>query len=604
MKLSVSKNVGVMKNKLILENIRIKNFLSVKDELYFDFLSHSGLNYVYGYNKDINDDIKNGVGKSTIFVHAVLFALYGKVNKINKGNLVNRVAGKTAEVVLNFSIDDYSYRIECGIKPTYCRLYRSSAEVPDEDITCASIKETYDYIENEILRVPFIIFTNSIILSNTDATSLFELSKSDREALINSIFNVSVFGDMLESVKKDYNTLHKDMTSERNIYNSKSETLQELTEKEKNFDKEKQEKIDEYNKCIRDINNQINTIQSGIEKVDNIDECKANFQKYKVIKDKTTETFRNIAIKVQEHKKEIEVNKSFIQKYKQIFDIVCTDCTSKLNTIIAYTTNLANIKKLENSITALEEKRDAIHEKTRTVDREYNRLEFLITQYEKNDTKYKQIEQLKNKICLLADRLNTETVKVSPYNEMIAEYTQDIDTRKHLLENKSEELAYLEYVKYILSEDGVKSYVLTELVELLNERISQYLEKLGCDYTLIIDNNFDFQFVTTTGVSDYWNFSSGERRRLVLATIFAIKDILMSQGTLDCNILCCDELFDGAICSYACDQLMKELKLESAEKTIFLISHRESISSAQFDNEIVLEKYNGNTSIIKDDQCE
>ena len=111
-------------NNIHFNYITIKNFISIGAEVKLDFNDYSGMNYVFGFNKDLN--VKNGSGKSAIFIDAILFALFNKTSKgIRKSYIPPRLVGKDCLVVINFDIDNINYTIENAVRPTYIKLYRS-----------------------------------------------------------------------------------------------------------------------------------------------------------------------------------------------------------------------------------------------------------------------------------------------------------------------------------------------------------------------------------------------------------------------------------------------------------------------------------------------
>jgi len=145
-------------------------------------------------------------------------------------------------------------------------------------------------------------------------------------------------------------------------------------------------------------------------------------------------------------------------------------------------------------------------------------------------------------------------------------------------------------------------YLIHDRDRLLLE-LRKYLEEMGCEYTAIFDPNFGCTFITTTGPCEYDNFSAGERRRIDIATTFAFRDLLFGQGTLQSNVLICDEIFDVSIDEFCVNSIIKLLKDEAETQTIYIISHRECIDSeGDFDNVIELKKEGGFTSIVSDVQ--
>jgi len=166
-------------NKIIFNTISIQNFKSIGPKMEFDFSKHNGLNYIYGTNLDINGTT-NGVGKSTIFVDAILFALYGKTLKnTNNAYIANRVLlGKKIEtnVTLNFTVAGRNYEGVSTIRPggstVKFRLFEDGIE-----ITKSTISKTREFLKKEILKCSFGLFVNSVILSASNSYNFFGMKK-------------------------------------------------------------------------------------------------------------------------------------------------------------------------------------------------------------------------------------------------------------------------------------------------------------------------------------------------------------------------------------------------------------------------------------------
>ena len=187
--------------KVTFTRLFIKNFLSVGEtpvEIRFD----KGFNIITGYNKDEND-IKNGVGK-TLIIDALYFAIFGSTLRelSNQSYIINRQNGKHCKVILEFDNNSSRHNqehfiIERGLAPKSLTISKNGA-----DKTKSSIPETNKYIR-EVLSANEDIFQNCIIMRANNTIPFMLKSKPSKKNFIESIFNLSIFSDMLKDVRED-----------------------------------------------------------------------------------------------------------------------------------------------------------------------------------------------------------------------------------------------------------------------------------------------------------------------------------------------------------------------------------------------------------------
>ena len=97
----------------------------------------------------------------------------------------------------------------------------------------------------------------------------------------------------------------------------------------------------------------------------------------------------------------------------------------------------------------------------------------------------------------------------------------------------------------------------------------------------------------------YYNFSSGERKNIDIAIMFAFMDLQKLQGNFDCNLLAIDELIDGCLDEEGVKNVLNILieKNEKYGKYVYLITHRKEALKYATGEIITMSKQNGKTSI-------
>ena len=154
---------------------------------------------------------------------------------------------------------------------------------------------------------------------------------------------------------------------------------------------------------------------------------------------------------------------------------------------------------------------------------------------------------------------------------------------------------HLEILRDACSENGVKRFIIKDIIKLLNSLIQKYLNEIGCDFLVYFDEAMDFTFLTQSGECEFSNFSAGEKQRIQISTMLAFRDLILN-GKLHSNIFSIDEMLDMNVDSICIENVMKILKRKSIEsnQNIFIISHRqETTESVVFNHIIEVIKENG-----------
>ena len=224
--------------KITFKNIQIHSFMAFEDEV-FDFSKNYGMTLIQGKNNDIPNEV-NGSGKSTIF-QSLTYVLFGQIQSgIKNQNIVNRHAkDKDMRLVLDFSVDDVDYRIARGLnkgKNSYLNLYKIDGD--EVDITLSTIAETQYFIEKQILHCDMSMFLRTILLTADNTYNFYTLKKADKKEFVEKLFDISIFGDMYNSIHKDLLALDKNIFSHQNQLIVLNKNAEMYESKKISFEKE------------------------------------------------------------------------------------------------------------------------------------------------------------------------------------------------------------------------------------------------------------------------------------------------------------------------------------------------------------------------------
>jgi DNA repair exonuclease SbcCD ATPase subunit len=508
-----------------------------------------------------------------------------------------------------FTTRGKQYHVINGASPAFCTIEVLNGETW-ENISKSTMAESQMFLTDEILRSSYLMFKKMNVLSIGDNESIYQMTKASKRDFIENVFNLKVFGEMFKMVKTDYNKIDKLILQEQSKFNQLEKDVLVYADKIKNFETDKANRVANVDKQIAELKKTSGTLLH--EEVDVDEKINTLNKAYDQLTDKQAQLvdaqnkLNNKVIKATSDKKHTEAD---INKYANIYDMVCDCCQKKLDDCLGLADNKENIKSLDDVITLCTEKKEAISEalkkitdKSDVIKSNIRKLESKRSESERNK---RLIESNKAKLELLEKSLEEEKNKTSNFDDLYEQYNKEKDELYTELSKKIDRRNYLNMLKSILSEDGVKKHIISTLINALNNRIASYLEEMGSEYTVIFDPNFECQFLTTTGECEFNNFSAGEKMRLNHATMFAFQDIISTQGNLRTNILYCDELIDVSVDPVAIHAFLGILKRKTEEgKTIYLISHREAVSEDQFDNIIEVKKEGGFTQIVSDPQGE
>ena len=101
---------------------------------------------------------ENGVGKSTIS-DVITFGLYGKLEGKKMKDIPNRTNG-AAWMKITFEQNGRTYEVERGLAPNIFELY-IDGNIYDQ----AGKKNVQEYLADDILKIPYYVFNNTISLS-------------------------------------------------------------------------------------------------------------------------------------------------------------------------------------------------------------------------------------------------------------------------------------------------------------------------------------------------------------------------------------------------------------------------------------------------------
>lgn len=585
-----------------------KNFLSFGDDPVSIDL-RPGVNAIVGINYD-KEDSKNGVGKSSV-LELLYYSLYGStLREIPKDYIQNSFTKKRCDVSLVFEINSNNeiaeYKIVRKLNPTKCLLFKN-----DQDITRSTLAKTNAHIQ-ELIHTPATVFRNSVIMSVNTALPFMALPKTDKRKFVESVLGLEVFTQMVLKARDDYSIAKKDYE----IAYTKFEQVQnELVFNQSQLDNYENIKLERINKLkekkqvlsddIEKLNSKITVITLADTELD-----KQKLEKF----DKELQQLNDRKTKLQTKISTIQAeSNSIVKQIKQLQTNkdVCPTCSREyseehvdhISQLIAKhnediqkfsqaETKIKNaLKELENDILSIETAKKTCSENIENLNQTINN----------NKAFDLSINHLKSNLKDVIDEM--EIINKEQNNALkgkVSSLKQTAEDLQQSVNKFNNDLNVLETVKFVISEEGIKSFIVKKILKVLNSRLASYLKKLEANCLCQFNEFFDEEIIDENSQEkSYFNFSGGERKRIDLACLFAFADIRRLQGDVNFSTVFYDELLDSSLDDKGVSltlRLLRERFNENGE-SCYIITHRGPEVTTKAEHTISVTKRNGITTV-------
>ena len=599
--------------RILFKKISVTNFLSVGEQsLILNF--NTGISLITGENRD--EGGRNGVGKSTI-VESLYWCLFGNtMREIKRDQIVHDQNNNTSSVVLEFDITT-SDKTDSYVLSRYINPNKVNLTCNDTDITRSSMPKTDELIK-EIIGATEEVFQNAVIMSANNTLPFMAQKKVDKRKFVEGILRLGIFGEMLLQIRSDYNENKRVYDMTLSHFTDKQKNLsvyQQQFEKAENARKTKilnlEDKIKNNSNRITEISNfsdievTIQNLESQINKKENVLKELDSLQKDCETKSlnlwKEKQEIELQLIQTQKEIKSLENSQAFCPLCKrdyENYDKSHVDCVLE-KTKQQETELKTSFKKIEKEISTQNKSCSKISSTKEKIEKEIKQdlnqkqsfalISQEITQLRSRNTEIekeiKEISELDNAFTSLIDQTNKEIIKLE----------EDIS-------NLNKKISILESAKYIVSEEGVKTFIVKKMLNVLNGRLNFYLQSMDAPCKCIFNEMFEETIYNKNGKEcSYFNFSGGERKRIDLAILFMFQDLLRSQSGTSFSLSIYDELFDSALDEKGVDKILSVLseRVKKYGENIYIISHNKAAIKSNFDQVLLLQKLNGKTSILQ-----
>lgn len=518
---------------------------------------------------------ENGAGKTSIS-QVITFALYGKVEGKKLKDIPNRINGNAWTKV---TLDNYGVEVvvERGLSPNTFKLIVNGTEYDK-----AGSRSIQEYLEDDIIGIPYYVFNNTLLLSINDFKSFIKMSPSDKRAIVDKIFGFHILNQMRDILKTESrkirqvldNTIGKISSLESSIQNSYKE-MENLTDE-----------IKEQTK------NKIIDLKKSLDKFSSLsDHHKDLVREFKAEEDNLKSVLNDSSIAVSSYR--LKVN-DITKKLHLYAHDKCPTCESDLNSDfhseLKKELSLEK-KKLEDKLEISEGNLTKYQEDEKEINKKKSSL------IEKGIKIKSSTEDFQQKIKELeSEDSNNQTEALE---RLVKNLQGDLDNFSSEKIKSEEKFIWLKTIDDILGEKGVKQMAIKTILPSLNSEIMELLTKMHLDYRVIFDEEFNASIYHMGIEISSQTLSTGEMKKVDFVVLIAIMK-LMKMKFSNINLLFLDELFssvdpDGV---YAILNILKNTCRELG-LNIFVINHA-PMPHEIFDWKMEIQKNNNFSSLSID----
>ena len=546
-----------------IKSIAFKNFASYGNrlqEIKFDG-QHGAFYVVTG---------ANGAGKSTIS-DVIKYGLYGRLDNKKNKDIPNRFNGNMYVKIVVEKQPGIEAVIERGLAPNFFRL-----SVNGKDYDQAGKRNVQDFLEEEILGMPYYIFNNIVSLSINDFKSFLGMNPHDKRQIIDRLFGLEMLAHLrwhvkehLKGIRDGISNVETEISVLQRTVEKSNQELEILFEKLKSADEEKKHQLIENIQKVQEYITQADIRLTDIEEKDS----------------KLRSALRDINKNLSDKQYELRAKQEKDALYK---NDCCPTCGSDLHTDYHKSLmeeNTEEIRMLGQELTLIKESQKKLEENGQKIEDIKKDLN------SKKASAKMKISTFQKDLSFLSQ----EAVKDEQTSSLKSIIT-DSETKKHdAIRKKDEEekkATFYKIIEEVFGDRGVKLSAIKRIIPVLNQEIRKVLKDLNVDYRVSFEEDFSVKIMHMGYDVSADQLSTGERKKVDFAVIIALIRIMKIKFH-GLNLIFLDEIF-SSIDGDGIWHILKVLSNASKELGLhtFVINHS-NLPTEVFDYRVEIEKKNG-----------
>ena len=512
-----------------LNNVTIENFLSVKEST-VDFEDFSELVRVIGVNKDTYPKSSNGAGKSCL-IEAVAFALFGRtIRKTTEKSITNSHTKGKCKVTL--TVND-NVVIERTKKPPMLKV-----TVNGESYTQESIQATQKYLES-FLNINQSVFLASIVFGQGNSTNFLTSSAEEKRNIIQNFLNVSDLFNERHKIKSLKSAHLTDKKVALTLQEDSSEKLEKLISQKKDLVK-----------LGKKVDSMFSSEKAGFIRAHSLSEIRELERDYR---DVETEYYSTLS-QIEDKESMVSRAESRIVNAKGGACEHCNKVSFKMWTAMKSDESL--IKETTKEVNKLSKTRKILKDTLVEIEIPIGAEDF---------EEIERVKDIERDLKSIAALIKDERKVYKKHSKEVSTTTKNYDLMR--------------FWETAFSEQGLVRYIVRNILSFFNERSNYYLGFLtGGNFSITFSELLHDEIKNNGSAVFFDALSGGEKKKVSLAVMLALNDLLVLSGKERSNIIFFDEIADS-LDDEGIKGLYELIQQITSSKRLFVITHNENLTS-------------------------
>lgn len=510
---------------------------------------------------------ENGAGKSTIS-DVITFGLYGKLENKKLKDIPNRSNG-SAWMKITLEQNGKIYEIERGLDPPVFELY-----INGQHYDRAGQRNVQDIITDDILRIPYYVFNNTISLSVNDFKSFLKMSTSDKKQIIDKIFGFYILNEMRDILKEE----------SKNVKSHIEQLTGEILATGKSIANSQRELDELQKKLVENAGQEIEETEETLKNYKQL--LKLHVEKLKTFKTKEKSVQDGINKAYQIYSEGVTTLKEIDKKLSLYNNEKCPTCASDFSSDF-HRSIFDGLSEQRISMSAQNEELKRNYEDAKSLQEKVSsEKNELFTKGGKIETSIRGLEE---KLKTLKTSKNNE--QVNSIKKLLTSASEDLENHNIDKSKWGERGEWLRTIDEVLSEKGVKQLAIRSILPSLNREILNTLLSLHLPYKVVFNEEFNSQIFHLGEEISTHTLSTGEMKKVDFAVLVAIIKLMKIRFS-SINILFLDEIFSSVDPDGVHSILTTLRKIcDELQMNIFVINHA-PMPTEFFDYKVEITKKN------------
>lgn len=471
----------------------------------------------------------------------------------------------------NGDIDVLKTEKQKEIQDKYNEIKRLEATYSSMSMTISDMKKDKQVAQDKKKEIE----DNIAYLTNNDVCSQCgSVYKGNKKEL-----HIKELQDKLATIDDSINAIEYDIKKKETEQKECKKEIDLLTKQMNDMEFELKKMIEDLQK-ITDLNKDIETIRKVIL-VNSFDEN--TYEKIKKEFDEIKVKYKEALVEMVKYEELGELFEKMEQLEKDLASSKSYEDSIKELEI--------EIENINEEIKKLQKKKEEEQKKFDEINKEFEELKEQKENKDSVETNIKAKEELLKEILSKIDeKPESKTIYKNVKERKIAV--------KSAIEEKNLEYENLTMLLNILGDNGIKKYIISRYLLLINNICNKYLTALQSEFYVVFNNKKGlFVDVMKRGMEvSYKSLSNGQSKKVNLAILFTFIEFLRIKNNSNFPMIFLDEMFDGSLSSEELKIALTEVKKNIPYVNI--ITHRSE--NFEMADKMVLATMNGRFTEYKE----